>query len=1160
MPNKYMKYIFELIFFVSVWHVSAHSQEINYRIDKITVEDGLSNNTVRSITQDKQGFIWFGTESGLNRYDGSKFKIYYNNPNDETSLSTNMIKNIFKDREGNLWIVTSIGGLNKLELEYDKITKYEYPYNVIDSLNLNIYKKAAVVDNDNLLWFSYENNGLYSVDLTTSKLNEYKHQKSDNSSISNNNVRSLFIDSEGIMWAGTNDGILNKFDKKTNTFKHFKIQELSTPQPSSSVIWEIFEDHLGILWIAVDDALYTFDKKTKTTELQIKSKNKNKYYFSYGFVRSIAEDKSDNIWIGTNNGLYRYDRHTRKFINLHEKQNFKSILTDKTILSLYLDKTGVMWVGTLGDGVYKIHPVLEAFKSISHNSSEQNSISASIVRSIYYDNKGYLWVGTIDDGINLVKNGKKIASFNHNLNNPYSLSNNAITGIFQDSRNNYWISTGGNGICVLRNFNHSNTKSARFISYRNNPDNPNSLNSNNATVVFEDSKNNIWVGTNTGLNLFNPVNNQFIQPKLKLKYSNQPSAIQSNCIFEDKTGNLWVGTWYGLYKFNYSVSSGQITIGNAVHFSNIKNDKNSLSDNRITAIFEDQHKNIWIGTYGGGLNRLNSKYDEKTKQYSYEFKNFTITQGLPSNEIYGIQADNKNNLWISTNNGISKFNIENQQVKNYSTQDGLLSNIFFWGASHKSFKGEIFFGNVNGINHFYPDSIKKEYVPTNIVFTDFKVKNKKINPGKNSPIKKQINFAKEITLDHSFETFTIEFALLNSTSARYNKCEFKLEGYNAEWIEINPNNKTATYTNLNPGTYTFKVVQTNLNNPENKSVSEITIKVLGPFWKTWWFYGLEILFLVLIIYAFIKLREKKLKRDNYKLEQTVEKNTLKVKQQHKEILEQNEEIKLHNEKISKHNEVLNQYKSHLENLVEERTKKLEEALSKATEGERLKTAFLENLSHEIRTPLNAIVGFSQLLGNPDIEPEDMENYISKIHYGSDSLLKILDSIMFVSKIQIGEYKPYISEFLLNDLLLEHFNNAKNAIAAKKNKDIKINLNTNLNSLIVRSDKSCISLVLSNMVDNALKFTEKGSIEIKVSKKTDNLLHFMVEDTGIGIKKEDIDYVFDKFRKGEKRKSKLYGGLGVGLATSKSVIDILGGEIGVDSEENKGSAFYFTIPI
>ena len=1147
-------HIITILYLISFTFHIASAQEINYRIDKITVEDGLSNNTVRSIIQDNQGFMWFGTESGLNRYDGSHFKIYYNHPKDTNSLSTSVIKNIVKDNEGNLWIITNNGGLNKFNLEYNRIERFSFDYQVSDSLNLDIFKKAAVIDPNNVLWYSYSNKGLNSFNLKSKELKLFLNQKQNINSLSSNNIRSLLVDKSDDIWIGTEEGVLNHYDIEKKKFTHYFFKTSDKQTQNLPVIWEIFEDYSGLLWIGVEDALYTLNKETGILKLKLKSENKENYYFNNGFVSSIIEDKSNNLWIGTDNGLYKYNRLTGKFGNLHELYNYKSILTDKNILSLFQDKLGIIWVGTLNKGLYKIHPTLKAFKTLNHEASNPYSISPGPVRSIYYDQKGYLWVGTATNGIIILKNDKKIAQ-------PYYFNNHSINGITCDSKGNYWISTGSNGVYVLRNFDPAQSKNSTLISYQHNPYNSKSLSNNKVTVVYEDSKKNIWVGTDAGLDLFDPVNNQFIHPKLNLKSVNQPMSIQSNCIFEDKTGAMWIGTWNGLYRFNYDIESGKLIIRDTQYFIPVQNDANTINDKQITAICKGLNNDLWIGTYGGGLNKLSIKYDSLKDPSNYKFQNYTMSDGLPSNGILGIQSDDQNNLWISTNNGISSFNTKNNHFTNYNIHDGLQSNSFFWGASHKSRKGEIFFGGLHGLNYFAPDSIIKENIVPGIVFNGFKINDKEINPGKNAAIKKQINFAKEIILEYSFKTFTIEFISLHYGSARKNKYKYKLEGYYKEWVETDDNKKIATYTNLEPGNYIFKVMSTNMDDIKNEILTEIKIKILNPFWKTWWFYSLEIILALLFVFGLIKVREKKLKNDNKKLEQTVTKRTHKIKQQRDEILSQNEEITQHNEEVRLQNDKLNNYKNQLEDLVEERTKNLQIALSKATESERLKTAFLENLSHEIRTPLNAVVGFSQLLESLEINNKDLNNYVNKIQFGSDSLLKIVDSIMQVSKMQVGEYKLIKAKFLLGELLQEQYINAKNAVLATRTKNIEVRLISNkLDKLVIYSDKSFISLVLNNIIDNAIKFTEKGTIEIAVSSEPNKMLQFMVKDTGVGIPEKDIDFVFDKFRKGESDKSKLYRGLGVGLAMSKSITYLLGGEIWFESEAGKGSTFYFTITI
>jgi len=1176
MFKNFTFHIAAIIFCVSILHNSTDAQELNLNIDKIGAKDGLSNNTVQSIIQDKQGFMWFGTESGLNRFDGSDFKIYYNNPNDSNSLATNMIKDIFYVTKENLWLVTSIGGLNKLELQNERVTRYVYQYKVSDSLNLNIYKNAAVFDKDSTLWFSYRRQGLYSVKLNSKQLKIYKHLNSNNNSLISNRIRSLFVDKEGTVWIGTDKGVLSSFDQKTQKFTHFTIQEFNNTKKSPPYIWKIFEDHSGLFWICLGDALYTFNKKTGDTKLMIRNDNQDNYYFSSGFVSSIIEDKSNVIWIGTDKGLYRYDRLSNKFVNLHEQNNYKFILTDKNILSLYQDKSGIIWVGTASSGLYKIYPALKALKTLYHKPNNSYSISQGNVRSIYYDHKDYLWVGVAGDGINILKNGKKIAHFIHDKNNPNSLSNYGVTGIIRDSKGNYWISSGGGGIRVLKNYNPAQSQNAKFLSYQHKPNDSTSLSSNHVTVIFEDSKKKIWIGTNSGLNLFDPVNNQFIHPKFNLKDGNSPLAVQSNCILEDNTGAIWVGTWFGLYKFNYSIESGQITIDNAVRFTKSNNVSNSLSDNRITALNIDSLGNIWIGTYGGGLNKLNIITDMSNEKSDYKFTNFTLLHGLPSNEIYGIQSDNKNNLWMSTNDGISRFNTKNLQVKNYNIYDGLRSNTFYWGASYKNDNGEIFFGSTDGLTYFYPDSLIRENNTLGIVFTNFKLKNKEVKPGINSPLKEQIGFAKKIILDYSFETFTIEFISLNYSSWHKSKYKFKLEGYNKEWVETDKMNRTATYTNLNPGDYVFKVIASNPEDSEVQLTAEIEIKVNRPFWQTWWFYSLEVLFVLLLIFFFVKVRIKKLKSDNDRLELVVKGRTAILKQQNEEISRFSEETQAQKKQllyqkneILKQNREINEHRNQLEQKVKDRTKeflKAKEDADKAREdaerADLLKTVFLENLSHEIRTPLNAVVGFSSLLGlSENLSKKDVE-YINHITTGSENLLKIIDSVVQVSKIQLGEYELSYTRFNVNTLMQLLYNEFKNVQIKSKKAMLELRLNTNRvgENIELYSDKKAIQMVFFNLVGNAIKYTESGFVEFGIANSTEEAIQFYVKDTGIGISEKDIKFIFDKFRKIDPNKTKLYRGLGLGLTIVKRIIEKLNGEIWVESELNKGSCFYFLVPV
>jgi ligand-binding sensor domain-containing protein len=818
-----------IVLLLTVYFFSS-AQPSKVKFEHISIEQGLSQSSVFSVFQDSKGFLWFGTLDGLNKYDGYTFTVYKSDPRDPYTLSNNTIVKIFEDRKGFLWIATLGGGLNKFDERTERFTRY-------------------------------------------------RHDPKDNTSLSNDNVRSIFQDTHGQLWVGTNNG-LNKFDPQLNAFERFISDPKSKNTLSNNFIWSIFEspNEPGILWIGTYNGLNEFNVENRVFS-SYKNIPSNKNTISNNYIWSIIDDDSDHLWIGTNNGLNLFNKRTHTSIRfLHDPKKTLSI-SGNNVWTLYKDRTGIVYAGTLDGGLNKIIQTHSgstiSFINYIHDPADGNSLSHNFVWSIVEDRTGIIWLGT-DVGINkLNANAPKFVHYKSEPFNPNSLTNNEITAIYRDKQGILWIGT-------RDGLNKFDNKNNRFIHFKNDPLDLYSISSNYIRSIYEDSHGTLWIGTNGGgLNRYVRSKNIFFN----MKNGNITSSISSNDIthiHEDTNGTLWLGTLAGLNKFDPST-------GKVKFYIKEQNNPNSLSHDYVYTIYKTKDRNLWIGTLGGGLN----KFDRQTETFNHflenpsdtsslsnnnvwciyedstgamwigtnngldkfdrsnnSFTHYNEKSGLVNNVIYGILADDKGNLWLSSNKGLSSFNPKTGTVKNYTERDGLQSNQFGGNDYFKDSNGYMYFGGINGFNVFYPDSIKDNpHIPP-IVITDFQIFNKSVKIGGDSPLSQSIIGTTSITLAHDQNVFSFEFASLHYSSPQSNTYAYTMEGFDNDWIQSGTR-RFVTYTNLDPGKYTFRVIGSNNDGVWNTNGASIEIIITPPFWKTWWFISGVVILLLSIIASII---------------------------------------------------------------------------------------------------------------------------------------------------------------------------------------------------------------------------------------------------------------------------------------------------------------------
>jgi PAS domain S-box-containing protein len=819
--------------------------ENNIQFEHITTTQGLSQSAVNCLLQDSQGFMWFGTQDGLNKYDGYNFTVYKYDELNSHSLSDNFITSIYEDKSGTIWIGTDGGGLNKFDRQTEQFTHYKDDHNNPNSLENN---RVLSIYEDYLgtLWIGTDGGGLNKFDRQTEQFTHYKHNPDNANSLSNNTVLSVYEDNLRTLWMGTDGGGLNKFERETGQFTHYINNPTDPKSLSDNTVLSIYEDQSGTLWIGtLSGGLNKFDRETGQF-IHYKHDSANLNSLSYKTVSGITEDKFGNLWLATSSWygnsygreLEKFNPKTGQFTHYKKDTTNSKSLNDSVFLSILSDQSGILWVGTSFGGINKLEQKDLKFTHYKHEPNNPNSLSDNHVMSINEDRFGMVWIGTSDGGLNkFERQTEKFTHYKHEPNNPSSLSSDNVWSTYEDRNATLWAGTFGSGLDKF------NRKTEKFTHYKNDPYNPKTLSHNTVNFIIEDRSGNFWISTfGGGLNKLDRQTEQFTHYKHDPEKHNSLSNNNVTLIFEDQSGTIWITTFSGgLNRFNRQTE--QFT-----HYIHDSDNPNSLSYNRILSMHEYPAGTLWIGTYGGGLD----KFDPATETFTH----YTEKDGLPNNSVVGIVADDEGNLWLSTGKGLSKFNPQTETFRNYDVSDGLQGNEFDGVKAYlKSKTGEMFFGGLNGFNAFYPEQVKDNpHIPP-IVLTDFKKFNESVK------LDIAISETKEIKLSYKDNFFGFEFAALDYTNPHKNQYAYKLEGFDKDWIYAGTR-RYATYTNLDGGTYTFRVKGSNNDGVWNEEGTSVKIIITPPPWKTWWAYTLYVVVLVTAVLGYVQWKTRAQAREN----------------------------------------------------------------------------------------------------------------------------------------------------------------------------------------------------------------------------------------------------------------------------------------------------------
>lgn len=844
------KFLFTRYLFAALllWQ-NAFGQNDEYAFSHINVNTGLSHNNVTAFLKDSRGYLWIGTQNGLNRYDGNTFKLYQHNVNDPASISDNFIISIFEGPGDKFWIKTQSGYSiydQATESFNDDVGKYLKPYGVPDYRVMKIVKGL----NGNY-YFLHAVEGLFIYNPATGKTPSYPSIKGNPASLYSINVADMYPDSKGNIWIAYKDGVIDKFDIGKGKITYRSTAIANALVSKSYQMYRIFVDAQNDIWF-YSGPIGTYYLNPESNAIKHFYKDAPGHSLNANIVNSVIQDDEGKIWLSTDpGGVNLIDKRNFTISYLQKKENDDKSLSQNSLTELYKDEAGTIWVGTYKKGVNYYHQNIVKFPLYKHNPLLTNTISYDDVNAFAEDAKGNLWIGTNGGGlIYYDRKAEKFTTYRNNKNNTNSLSNNVVVSLAIDHEQKLWIGTYFGGLDCF--------DGKTFRHYRHNDADPYSLSDDRVYEIKEDHLHRLWIGTlSGGLNMLGPDRDKFT-----IYRAFRENSIHSDYVFsiiEDSRNNIWVGTSDGI---------DVIAPDNKIkHYKHINGDVNSLVYNNVYALLEDRYGNICIGTREG-LNILDPKTG-KLKLYRKQ-------DGLPDNNIVSLEQDREGNLWMGTANGLSKAQVSmaNGQMKlqfiNFNERDGLQGRQFNDDASLITRRGELLFGGGNGFNLFIPKDIRLNRTAPKLIFTDFQLFNASVKPGSEVNgkviLSKLITDTRNINLDYDDNFFSIDFAALNFLNPDNVRYSYKLQGFDEDWIAADNKVRKATYTNLSPGTYTFIARAAAIDNSWPVQKISLRIKVLPPFWQSTTAYLCYIAFALAILF-FIRYRGIKKLKARFALEQ-----------------------------------------------------------------------------------------------------------------------------------------------------------------------------------------------------------------------------------------------------------------------------------------------------
>ena len=1056
--------------------------------EHLTVREGLSQSTVMSILQDSQGYLWLATESGLDRYDGYSIREYRRQRGETQALASEYVWAIAEDASHDLWLATVGGGVERWDRGTDRFQQFRHDPDNPRSLASDGVR-TLLIDASGLVWAGTLDKGLDVLDPRTGVARHFRHRDDDPHSLPADVVCALYIDHTGRIWVGT-DGGLSEYQPATDDFVNYGTSASGTSF-SDPRVRAIREDHAGALWIGtLGGGLNRFDPRTGHVTV-FRHDPSDTRSLSNDHVWSILEDSAQRLWVATADALNLFEPASGTFAHYGNDAGDPRSLRDSYVMTLYQDRGGVLWVGTRAGGASHWNPNSWQLGHYRSPSFRDTAVSA------FADNgAGKAWVGTIGAGLVEIDSvSGRERRYGTNSNSAPALSDDRIMALLYDRAGILWVGTMGGGLDRVDPANGS----ARV--YRNDQTDPTTLPANGVMTLYEDRKGLIWIGTfGGGLASIDPTSGRVTRYPYGSEDANSLSNPRASAIVEDQRGNLWIGTAGG------GLNLLERATGRFYHYKRDDNDPASLSDDTVYALHVDRHDDLWVGTAGGGLDRVIGGSGAPDKVH---FQNQSSRIYLPSQVVWGIESDRENRLWLSTNNGLARFDPRSGALKLFHEAHGLQGEEFNFNAHYLGRDGTLYFGGNNGFNAFSPESVASSTTPPRVVLTSVARLNHVL------PVAEMPGPQRPLRLSYNDKMVTFTFAALDFTSPANNRYSYQLEGFDSGWTDVGTLHR-ATYTNLDAGSYVFRVRGANADGEWSGDDLVIPVEVAPAPWNTRAARAGYVAVVLLILGYLWRLQRARRAR---------------------ELL----------------------YSKQLEHTVGVRTRELEERNQQLQVLTRAKSDFVARMSHELRTPMNGVLGLTSLLLDTRLDASQ-RRFAEGIHASADSLLGIVDDVLDFSKIEAGRLQLDPVECDLLDLVGQTAEMLAVRAAAKG-----IELLFDSPAVApprVKVDAVRLRQVLVNLGGNAVKFTQQGEVILRVallaSERGSLRLRLEVADTGVGIALENQSRIFEEFAQEDASTTRRFGGTGLGLAISRQIVELMGGKLTLVSAPGAGSTFSFEL--
>ncbi|MFT3739889.1 MAG: two-component regulator propeller domain-containing protein [Breznakibacter sp.] len=1111
--------------------------ELNFHIRHYTNNDGLSQNSVNDIERDPFGFLWFATGNGLSRFDGYTFRNYT-----KPLLPSNLVYALAVSPDKRIWIGTK-QGLCFIDLASDRIEQFRLAGAEEEAVSVI----SLFCDRQGNVWAGTSEKGLFLL-KPSSQGYRILHFDTANSELPGNHVGVAYQLKNGNVLVGTNHGAA-LFSIQANRFETWNQSQLQ-----SSLVLSIFESDNGNIWLGTYFGLAVFDRASSAPIWHFPDPF-NPASLSHGRINGILQDGMGRIFVGTLGGLDVYLPQTNSFFHVPQGQQSQFSLNSKFVNCLMADAQGNIWVGTEKGGINQMNIYQKPFLQMEHKVDIPNGLSNNTINSVLVEGNDF-WIGTAGGGLNRYDARTGIYQhFKYNPANTSSISSDFITSLVKTPNDRLWVGTWGGGLCKA----DGNGTFKRFIPPVNNPE-TDFVNAFVSSIVY-DKRGFLWIGTEGGLAILGLGNNTFLDLRTSDNALSQITEI--GCLYLDSKDFLWVGTRNGLYRFPSSVLDNPDKVElpmsrlEVYRSSSQSPETGNLPGGYIISLLEDNTGTMWIGTYGDGLLKCKGLPGGKLS-----FEQFTQSDGLCNNVVYGIQQDDAGNLWLSTDHGLSCFDPGSNSFDNYFMEDGLLGDQFYWSASYKSADGRLFFGGVNGLNYFLPSAFPKYPANPHVAITALRVFNHPVALGEERhgqvAVSENLALNHNVSLSYKDNVFAIEFSALDFFHPAKVRYAYKLDGVDKDWVEVGANQRLANYTNLRGGDYVFKVKASNSDGAWSDQLTELNIHIRPPYWQTPWFRMLLVFFIVLLAIIYSRYHSRRLIVQKAKLEAMVQERTRRIETQTEELREAN--------KVLEHRqELIEGQKKELESKNEEIMQQRDQLLALNEEIERnnqSRLKFFTNISHEFRTPLTLIVSPIERLVRETGLPQMVRDSLNVVHRNACRLHLLIDQLLAFREIETDNLRLVVTKGNFSEFVHDIVR-AFEGLALQRR--MEYSYVDTLNGQNIWFDREKVENILYNLLSNAFKYTPEGK-NVAVGLGTALIdkdgrqlpaVQIEVADTGKGIAADQLGRIFDSFYRVPSHKG--VNGTGIGLALTSELVGAMNGQIHVHSKEGEGSRFTVLLP-